>query len=295
MDHRIATPRSRSRAPVKRRCASPATRTTRPGIKRRARKLGDFRSLADKYLAAKKRDLRPASTVEYERILTKVKEKFGDEPAAKIERRALREYLAVQGRQNPFYGEPLLRSISAGSTTGREGTSGSKRIARVTVDGLKRPFAEEPSRERHLTTDEIRRVWSAVEKERPMMAIYFKLLFFTAVRRSEGTTARWSPTLTTKNACGGFHVIKTKNKKEHVLPLIFRSGGFAPPHRVAADRPHRAHFHRPERQGAREPAEGQTAHREVRRSEVPRFTTSDGPSPRSSPLSASLATPSARF
>ena len=58
--------------------------------KRRARKLGDFRSLADKYLAAKKRDLRPASAVEYERILTKVKEKFRDEPAAKIERRALR-------------------------------------------------------------------------------------------------------------------------------------------------------------------------------------------------------------
>ena len=42
--------------------------------KRRARKLGDFRSLADKYLAAKKRDLRPASAVGYERILTKVKD-----------------------------------------------------------------------------------------------------------------------------------------------------------------------------------------------------------------------------
>ena len=55
--------------------------------KRRARKLGDFRSLAEKYLAAKKRDLRPASAVEYERILTKVIEKFGDVPAARIERR----------------------------------------------------------------------------------------------------------------------------------------------------------------------------------------------------------------
>ena len=51
-----------------------------------------------------------------------------------------------------------------------------------------------------------------------MMAIYFKLLFFTAVRRSEGTTARWSD-IDYEKRLWRIPVIKTKNKKEHVLPL----------------------------------------------------------------------------
>ncbi len=180
--------------------------------KRRARKLGDFRSLAEKYLAAKKRELRPASAVEYERILNKVIEEFGDTPAAKIERRDLREYLNAKAAKTPFMANRFYEVLRAVYNRARE----DEWVETSPCDRLKRPVAEEPSRERHLATAEIRRVWSAIEKERPMMAVYFKLLFYTAVRRSEGTTARWSDIDLEKRL---WRIPVTKNKKPHELPL----------------------------------------------------------------------------
>lgn len=185
--------------------------------KRRTRELGSFRALAEKYLEANKSKLRPKTAAERERILNKVVEEFegfGDMAASKVERRVLREFLNAKAAHAPFMANRYLEAIRKVYNWARK----NEWLETSPCDGLKKPLEEEPSRDRVLSTDEIRRVWKAIEKERPMMAVYFKLLFFTAVRRNEGATARWSD-IDLEKRLWRIPVVKTKNKKGHLLPL----------------------------------------------------------------------------
>jgi len=180
--------------------------------KRRARKLGSFRSLVKKFLDANKSKLRPASAVEYERILNKLIEEFGNVPAAKIQRRDLREYFDAKAAKTPFMANRMYSVLRRVYNWAKE----KEWVETNPCDGLKKPGGKEPQRERVLNTDEIRRVWKAVEKERPMMAIYFKLLFLTGVRRSEARTARWEDIDLEQRL---WRIPVTKSGKPHELPL----------------------------------------------------------------------------
>lgn len=180
--------------------------------KRRVRELGSFRSLVRKFLEANERKLQPASAVEYRRILNEVIEEFGDAPAAKIQRRHLREYLDAKAAKTPFMANRMYGLLRRVYNWAKE----KEWIDANPCDGLKKPGGKEPQRERVLNTDEIRRVWKAAEKERPMMAIYFKLLFLTGVRRSEARTARWEDNDLEQRL---WRIPVTKSGKPNELPL----------------------------------------------------------------------------
>jgi len=57
--------------------------------------------------------------------------------------------------------------------------------------GMRRPFTERP-RDRVLTAEELRKVWSAIEKEEPCFRALFQLRLLTAQRGGEVRQMRWS-------------------------------------------------------------------------------------------------------
>lgn len=64
-------------------------------------------------------------------------------------------------------------------------------IAASPCAGIKKP-APEVSRSRYLSQDEIKAIFEALKKERPLIAAYYEMLFFTGVRRSKPLEAEWS-------------------------------------------------------------------------------------------------------
>ncbi len=189
--------------------------------KRRARELGSFRALAKKFLAFdanlnadNDNKLRSASAAEYRRILDEVIKAFGDVPAAKLQRSDLREYLEKKAEQTPYMANRIhavVRRVYNWAKT-------KEHVETNPCDGLERPGGKESERDRVLSTDEIRSVWEAIEKERPMMAAYFKLLFLTGVRRSEARTACWAD-IDLEQRLWRIPLKKSKNKMAHEVPL----------------------------------------------------------------------------
>jgi integrase len=85
------------------------------------------------------------------------------------------------------------------------------------VLGVPRP-APEHSRERVLSEDEIRRLWVALDAERPHVAAAFKLLLLTAARRSEVLGMKWSE-VDLRAALWTLPAHRSKNGTEHRIPL----------------------------------------------------------------------------
>lgn len=75
--------------------------------------------------------------------------------------------------------------------------------------GLKKP-APEMARSRYLSHDEIKAVFEALGKERPLIVAYYELLFFTGVRRSKPLEAEWKD-LDLKKAV--WHIAITKRAR----------------------------------------------------------------------------------
>jgi integrase len=82
---------------------------------------------------------------------------------------------------------------------------------------VKRVVKEQP-RDRVLSEDEIRAVWSALDEEQPMMAGLIRLRLLTAQRGGELLGARWEEF----DLTGGWWTIpasRSKNKLSHRVPL----------------------------------------------------------------------------
>jgi len=82
--------------------------------------------------------------------------------------------------------------------------------------GIKKPGGKEKPRERVLDTREVRKIWEAIEGERPVIAGFFKMLFLTAARRGEVLGTRWSDIDFEQNL---WTISDTKNNTSHTVPL----------------------------------------------------------------------------
>ena len=82
---------------------------------------------------------------------------------------------------------------------------------------VKRP-AEEKQRERVLSEDEIRRVWTALEGESPLIAALFRIRLLTAQRGGEVHGASWSE-LDLSNGWWTIPAERSKNGLAHRVPL----------------------------------------------------------------------------
>lgn len=80
--------------------------------------------------------------------------------------------------------------------------------------GLK-PVADENSRERPLTSEEIALLWNACEAEPVPYGIMFQMLLLTGQRRGEVAGMRWSDI----DADGVWRLSSTKNAQRHDVPL----------------------------------------------------------------------------
>jgi integrase len=82
--------------------------------------------------------------------------------------------------------------------------------------GLRKPTPERP-RERVLSSDEIRAVWSALEPE-GVIGEAVRLVFYTAARRREVLDARWTE-VDLVERLWRLPGTRTKNRQPHVVPL----------------------------------------------------------------------------
>ena len=85
------------------------------------------------------------------------------------------------------------------------------------VDGVERQ--PERPREKVLTADEVRAIFTALADESPTMQGYVRLLFLTGARGGEMLRLRWENVTLTPEAWLTFPAGITKAKREHRLPL----------------------------------------------------------------------------
>ncbi len=147
---------------------------------------GPFSDLCRSYLDERRSFLRTATCRLYSRLIDRhIVPAFGSRQPAEITRADVKEWIE-RLRVTPTQANramAVMRLVCEWAA--EEGV-----IPASPCAGLKKP-APETARSRYLTQDEIRAVFEALGKERPLIAAYYELLFFTGVRRSKPLEAEW--------------------------------------------------------------------------------------------------------
>lgn len=153
---------------------------------RRAPAQGPFLDLCRGYLDDRRRFLRTATHRLYSRLIERhIVPAFGARQPAEIARADVKEWierLTVTPTQ-ANRSMAVMRLVCEWAA--EEGV-----IPASPCAGLKKP-APEMARSRYLSQDEIRAVFEALSRERPLIAAYYELLFFTGVRRSKPLETEW--------------------------------------------------------------------------------------------------------
>lgn len=148
---------------------------------------GPFSDLCHRYLDERRGFLRTATYQLYSRLIDRqIVPAFGTRQATEVTRadvKAWIERLAVKPTQ-ANRAMAVMRLVCEWAA--EEGI-----IPASPCAGLKKP-APETARSRYLTQDEIKAVFEALGRERPLIAAYYELLFFTGVRRSKPLEAEWT-------------------------------------------------------------------------------------------------------
>lgn len=147
---------------------------------------GPFSDLCRSYLDERRSSLRTATYRLYSRLIERhIVPTFGAREPAEITRADVKEWIerltATPTQANRAMA--VMRLVCEWAA--EEGV-----IPASPCAGLKKP-APETARSRYLTQDEIKEVFEALGKERPLIAAYYELLFFTGVRRSKPLEAEW--------------------------------------------------------------------------------------------------------
>lgn len=112
---------------------------------------------------------------------------FGERPAEEIKRREVRELLdRVKAEGKPIMANRLL---ACARKIWNWGIS-KDRVESNPCHGIQRPSTE-IQRDRVLSEDEIKAIWKALDKEKPIMAATFRLRLLTAQRGAEVQKLRW--------------------------------------------------------------------------------------------------------
>jgi integrase len=147
---------------------------------------GPFLEMCRRYLDERRRFLRTATYQLYSRLIERhIVPAFGAKDPTEIKRAHVKEWIE-RLRITPTQANramAVMRLVCEWAA--EEGI-----IPGSPCAGLKRP-APEMARSRYLTHDEIKAVFDALRKERPLIAAYYELLFFTGVRRSKPLEAEW--------------------------------------------------------------------------------------------------------
>lgn len=147
---------------------------------------GPFSDLCRAYLDERRRFLRTATYRLYSRLMDRhIVPAFGACQPAEITRADVREWI-----------EPLMVTPTQANRAMAvmrlvcEWAAVEGVIPTSPCAGLKKP-APETARSRYLMKDEIKAVFEALSQERPLIAAYYELLFYTGVRRSKPLEAEW--------------------------------------------------------------------------------------------------------
>src|SRR5262249_18262721 len=199
--------------------------------KREAREALTVTMLVRDYIDAGEGSRSTATNGDYRRTLRAVVERspLGSQPARQVARCELRAFLEQIARKTPIRANRVLALIRAAFRWGlRE-----ELIERDPTAGLQRLRPERP-RERVLTDEEIRRLWSTLDeiasglidpilengKKAPHLVIAgaVKLLLLLGTRRSETLNMRWSD-IDERAATWTVPGIFRKGGRTHVVPL----------------------------------------------------------------------------
>jgi integrase len=166
-----------------------------------------LRALIDQYLKHRGPELRPRTLVETKRHLLKHWEPLHDRPAAQITRREIAARLLELPPVAGNRARATLRALCVWAI--RRGL-----VERNPVDGTGK--SAERSRERELSMEELRAIWTAAGDGDHGAIV--KLLMLTGQRRGEVAGMLWSE-LDLDGALWSLPGSRTKNARPHVVPL----------------------------------------------------------------------------
>jgi hypothetical protein len=144
-----------------------------------------FEALAKRFLDEYAKKLRSEYEVKrsFNRYLTP---EFGKTKARELKRAAIRDYLDNMARTRPIMANRCLAYVRR-----MYNWALSKDLVELNpCAGIQRPGAEQ-QRDRVLSEDEIKAIWKALDKEKPIMAAMFRLRLLTAQRGGEVHSMRW--------------------------------------------------------------------------------------------------------
>lgn len=183
------------------------------GRKAELKRAGTFKDLAEQFLSANEKRLKAKTIGEWRRIIdNELVPEFGSMNPHAITRGDIKAVLNEKAETAPYMANRLFETIRRIYSWGVE----EDKVTASPCVGIKKPGGKEPPRERVLSAEEIRNVWNALDKERPLIANFFKLLFLTAVRRGEALGARWDDFDFEQKL---WTIPDTKMNRSHTIPL----------------------------------------------------------------------------
>ena len=186
------------------------------GDRERARGILTFDATAAAFLDDA--DFRPATLKEYRRIIDKnLSPRLGTFRLDQITRADVRSLLRGIAKEHPHMANrvhAVARQVFNYAI--REERIGANPIACLPKPGF--TTSGEPKRDRVLDVDEIAAVIAAIEKERPLIANYFRLLFLTGCRKRETLDAEWGQ-IDPADRLWRIPGVKTKTRTPHEVPL----------------------------------------------------------------------------
>jgi integrase len=188
-----------------------------PAAERKAdRSAETFQQLADLYL--QKHAIRKRSASEDGRILKHdLLPHWGSWKAKDVTRRDVRELVATVAQRAPIMANRVLALARKMFNFGIS----EDLVETNPCHGVAAP-APERQRDRVLTTDEIRRVWTAIGEEKPTAAAILKLRLLTGQRGGEVLTMRWADICFDTNMWT-IPAERAKNGRSHRVPLTWQS------------------------------------------------------------------------
>lgn len=171
-----------------------------------------FGQLAEQFLEAEGTKLKEKTLIEWRRIVeNELLDVFGAMKPHEMTRGDIRAFLDEKAKTAPYMSNRILEVIRRIFAWGVD----VEKVAASPCVGLKKPGVEK-SRERVLSTEEVRGVFEALDHERPLIAGFFRMAFLTAARRGEILGAKWTDLDLEEKL---WTIPDTKSGRSHAIPL----------------------------------------------------------------------------
>jgi len=178
-----------------------------------------FAKLAERYMNEYAYvNTRSSTAAETERLLNKAAKHFGDKPIRDIKKADVIELLTREPGQTGIAGLSELNHVLSAVRRAFKWALAHDICSADPTFGVLKPLANEPTRDRVLTDDEIVKFWDACGKIGWPFGPLYKLLLLTGQRLNEVAGMRWSE-LDLDNKVWHLPPERTKNGKAHDIHL----------------------------------------------------------------------------